>query len=236
MAIEDLSQVHHPTLETRVYREILQAILSGKLSPGTSVTITELAQRLGVSLMPVRQALKSLEAKNLIHVLKNRRLVVRRLSVTDLEELFAVRLQLEESAVRAAVAGCSEETIQELERLLEEMSTCQDRELYLEMNRAFHHTIYRCAGKPILLEIIEDLWHRVSPYMHLYLQIDVTGHHSSHSGLLEGLRAWDAEEAAHWLRVDMQRAAQELAKRLTPHEQQRDPQQAPAPTNRGSAS
>jgi DNA-binding GntR family transcriptional regulator len=214
MAIDDLPQVHHSTLEARVYREILQAILSGKLSPGTSVTITELAERLGVSLMPVRQALKSLEAKNLIRVLKNRRLVVRKLSVADLEELFAVRLQLEETAARAAVDGCSAETIAELERLLAEMSGCEDRELYLELNRAFHHTIYRCAGKPILMEIIEDLWHRVSPYMHLYLEIDVAGHDSSHRGLLQGLKAGDPEAAAHWLRVDMQRAAQELSRRL----------------------
>lgn len=220
MAIDDLSQVHHPTLEKRVYREILRAILSGKLSPGTSVTIMELAGRLGVSLMPVRQALKTLEAKNLIHVQKNRRLVVRRLSVADLNELFAVRLQLEETAVRAATANCSEETIRELEQLLEQMSTCEDRELYLEMNRRFHHSIYRCAGKPILMEIIEDLWHRVSPYMHLYLEVDVAGHEPSHRGLLASIRARDADEAARWLRVDMLRAAQELSKRLEAQQQE----------------
>ena len=74
--------------EEDVKQELKRAILSGRLSPGTSVTITELAERLGVSLMPVRQALKSLEAKNLIRVLKNRRLVVRKLSVADLEVLW----------------------------------------------------------------------------------------------------------------------------------------------------
>ena len=63
---DQLNSVTHSTLEKKVYSEILQAIVSGKLSPGSSVTITELAEGLNVSLMPVRTALKALEAKNLI--------------------------------------------------------------------------------------------------------------------------------------------------------------------------
>jgi DNA-binding GntR family transcriptional regulator len=214
MALSDLPVVSHLTLEKRVHREILQAILSGRLSPGSSVTITELAKQLGVSLMPVRQALKALEAKNLIHVKRNRRLVVRTLSVADLDELFEIRLQLEQTAARAAVPNWSEEMTGSLERLLGEMTACEDREVYLEKNREFHHAIYRAAGRPILMEIIEDLWHRVSPYMHLYLAIEVNSHHPCHSGMLEGMRERDADTVCHWLRMDVQKAAAELSRQI----------------------
>ena len=92
--LDQLKSVKHLTLEKRVYREILQAIVSGKLSPGSSVTITELAVGLNVSLMPVRTALKALEAKNLIHIQKNRRLIIRKLSLEDLQELFEIRHEI----------------------------------------------------------------------------------------------------------------------------------------------
>ncbi len=102
--LDQLNSVKHSTLEKKVYSEILQAIVSGKLSPGSSVTITELAEGLNVSLMPVRTALKALEAKNLIHIQKNRRLTIRNLSIENLKELFEIRIKLEVAAAQEAAS------------------------------------------------------------------------------------------------------------------------------------
>ena len=212
--LNQLTSVKHLTLEKRVYREILQAIVSGKLSPGSSVTITELAARLSVSLMPVRTALKALEAKNLIQIQKNRRLTIRKLSIENLEELFEIRLKLELAAAEAAAQHCTPETIEHLERVLAEMKACQDRELYLEKNLEFHRAIYQSANKPILCEIIDDLWHRISPYMYLYLKIDVHTHDPFHEGLLAGLRQGNPQESCKWLEIDLSSSARELAERL----------------------
>jgi DNA-binding GntR family transcriptional regulator len=212
--LDQLKSVKHLTLEKRVYREILQAIVSGKLSPGSSVTITELAEGLNVSLMPVRTALKALEAKNLIHIQKNRRLIIRDLSIANLEELFEIRITLEAAAAREAAKHCPPGTLEFLEKTLNEMKSCQDRELYLEKNLEFHRAIYQSADKPILCEIIDDLWHRISPYMYLYLKIDVHTHDPFHEGLLAALRQADPEAAGKWLESDLSSSARELAERL----------------------
>jgi len=212
--LDQLNTVKHSTLEKKVYSEILQAIVSGRLSPGSSVTITELAEGLNVSLMPVRTALKALEAKNLIHIQKNRRLIIRKLSLEDLQELFEIRIKLEVGAAQEAAKRCPPETLQLLERTLREMEACQDRELYLEKNLAFHRAVYQSANKPILCEIIDDLWHRISPYMYLYLKIDVHTHDSFHEGLVAALREGNPQKAGEWLEVDLSSSARELAERL----------------------
>ena len=212
--LDQLNSVKHSTLEKKVYSEILQAIVSGKLSPGSSVTITELAEGLNVSLMPVRTALKALEAKNLIHIQKNRRLTIRNLSIENLKELFEIRIKLEVAAAQEAAKHCPPETLESLERTLGEMKACQDRELYLEKNLEFHRAVYQSAEKPILCEIIDDLWHRISPYMYLYLKIDVHTHDPFHEGLLTALREANPQEAGRWLECDLSSSARELAERL----------------------
>lgn len=215
MTLNPLSSVDRLTLEETVYRELLKGIISGRLSPGTQVTITQLAQQLGVSLMPVRQALRTLEAKNLVSIQKNRRLTVRKLSPDDLEELLQIRLTLESMAAEKAAELCTEETLRTLEQLLDEMRAAEDRELYLEKNKEFHHTIYRSANRPILLEIIEDLWSRVSPYYFIYLvRLDVTKHQPYHERILKGMRERNPREVCRWLRVDLQEATKDLTEEL----------------------
>ncbi len=215
MVLDDLTSVNHVTLEKTVYRKILEGIISGKLPPGTQITITQLADQLGVSLMPVRQALRALEAKNLVTIKKNRRLVIRKLSPDDLNELLEIRLHLERMAAEKAAKNCSNETIRELERLLDEMKTAKDREVYLEKNKEFHHTIYRTANQPILLEIIQDLWSRISPYYFTYLiEGDVTEHDPYHEGMLRGMRKRDPRAVCKWLTIDLKKAAKDLTKQL----------------------
>lgn len=210
-----LTSVTNMTLEKRVYNELLQAIVFGKLKPGSQVTITELAHQLGVSLMPVRQALKTLEAKNLIHIQKNRRMVIRDLSIDDLDEIFQMRIVLEQIAAAEAVKNCSAETIQKLERLLKEMNETDDREVYLMKNQDFHHTIYKSANKPILFKVIQDLWFCISPYMYLYLMREtVKVHDPFHEKLVQGMHNRDSDAVTKWLKLDLLKAAEELRDQL----------------------
>jgi len=221
MALNNLSSVNHLTLEKTVYRELLRGIISGKLSPGAQITITDLAQQLGVSLMPVRQALRVLEAKNLVSMKTNRRLVIRQLSVDDLNELLQIRLNLECMAAEKAAENCTDETIRDLNRLLNEMKNTEDREIYLEINKEFHHTIYRSANKPILLEIIEDLWSRISPYYFIYLvEGDVTTHMPCHKGMLKGMQERNPKEVCKWLTADLGKAAEDLTSQLAAREKE----------------
>jgi DNA-binding GntR family transcriptional regulator len=100
------------------------------------------------------------------------------------------------------------------------MNEAEDREEYLEKNQEFHHTIYRSADRPILFEIIEDLWFRVSPYMHLYLiRGEVQGHNPYHAGMLEGMRTRSPQQVSSWLKQDLERAAEELTKQILNREE-----------------
>ncbi len=209
--IENLPPVTNVTLEKRVYNELLRAIVFGKLKPGTKITLTELADQFGVSQMPVRQALKSLEAKKLVHIQKNRRLIIKDLSTNDLDEIFRIRIVLEQMAAEEAVKKCSVETIRRVRKVLNEMNGTEGIEEYIKKNQEFHYTIYKCAGKPVLFEVIQDLWYRVSHYMYLYLIIEnVKPHDAYHEKILKGMEDRDAETVARWLKIDLEKAAEEL--------------------------
>ena len=91
----DLAPVETTTLKESVYNKLLNSITSGKLPPGTQVTIAQLSALVGVSLMPVREALQKLAAGNFISVQKNRRIAINQLSKKDLNELRRIRANLE---------------------------------------------------------------------------------------------------------------------------------------------
>jgi DNA-binding GntR family transcriptional regulator len=194
-----------------VYKRLLHAIVSGRLLPGAKVTVAQLADQFGVSLMPVREALRKLEAGNFISIQKNRRIVVQELSEKDLDDLLHIRLRLETMAARRALKNYKNEMLTELERLLNEVRTAEDPEEFLEMNKQFHHTLYRYADMPILQDIIEALWRRLSPYLHIYVAATPDFRALKlryHEGILEGVRARDAVLVCKWLSLDLKKAAE----------------------------
>jgi len=207
----DLGRVDVLTVKEAVYKRLLHAIVSGKLPPGTRITIAQLADQFGVSLMPVREALRKLEAGNFISPQKNRRIVVRELSADDLRELLQIRLKLESMAARRALKNFTDEMLSDLERLMDEVKSARDPEEFLEKNKQFHHVLYRNADMPVLQEIIEDLWKRVSPYLHIYVSetpnYQILKIHY-HEGMLAGVRARDAQKVCRWLALDLKKAAE----------------------------
>jgi DNA-binding GntR family transcriptional regulator len=206
----DLTPINVLTLKETVYKRLLQAIVSGKLPPGTRITIAQLAGQLGVSLMPVREALRKLEAGSFISIQKNRRIVIKELSRSDLNELLQIRLKLESMAARAALKNYTNELLKDLEDLMDDVKGAKDPEEFLEKNKQFHHTLYRHAHMPILQETIEGLWRRVSPYLHIYVSempdYKVLKIHY-HEGILEGVREKDPNKVCKWLSLDLKKAA-----------------------------
>ena len=198
------------TLKDAAYENIRKAIVSGKLAPGTQVTISHLAEQMGVSLMPVRESLKKLEAQNLIKINKNRRITVTKYSAEELSELLEIRLHLESMAATKGSTNCTNETIAKLELLIEEMEHAKDIEDYFEKNRDFHLAIYQLANMSILSGIIHDLWLRVSPYLHILiaeLSDFRTRATPYHVGMVRGLREKDAHKVNKYLKLDLKNAA-----------------------------
>ena len=205
-----LKPIKQLPLKDTVYENILKAITSGRFIPGMQITLSELSQQLGVSLMPVREAVRKLEAGNLIHIKKNRRIIIKEYTPDELHELLKIRLKLELMAARKAVRYCTDETVRELESIQDDMNSANDIEEYFVKNWNFHYTIYHLANMPILEGIIKDLWLRVSPYLHIYI-VEVPDYNSytkhSHGGMIRGLKKRDAKEVCKYLSLDLRQTA-----------------------------
>ncbi len=209
-----LNPVKSKTLQEVVYKELFQAIISGKLSPGQRLTIESIADQIKVSPMPVRDALGRLEEAGFLTFQKKRGVVINELSLENLEEILRVRLVLECMAAEKAAIVCSEETISRLTDLHHqyiESAVRGEIDDNLRLNKEFHHVIYSEAQMPILQQLIDILWHKISPYLHILLRkvegYDITCDIKYHEGVLDGLKNSNAQEVCHWLRVDLEEAA-----------------------------
>jgi DNA-binding GntR family transcriptional regulator len=162
------------TLTAQVVARLRDLILSGELAPGSRIDQNELAQRFGISLVPIREALARLQSSGLVRMLPHRGVFVEALSIEELIDIYSVREVLEEEAARLACDHLTPVDLAELEALaacMEESAASSDDDTFLEANRNFHFTIYRAANRPHLLQIIEQLWDQSTRYRTVQLHI-----------------------------------------------------------------
>jgi len=187
------------TLQELVTNRIREAILRGWLKPGERLDQAEIAERFQVSRMPVREALRTLEAEGLVKFYPHRGVEVAELSPEEIEEIYQIRSVLESMAVQLAVAHFTEEADQRLSALLQEMEeVADDPPAWTTLNHHFHKELYCLSGRARLCSIIESLRNTVQPYV----ARDVS--HPSrarvamqeHREILEACRAGDAHRAA----------------------------------------
>ncbi|WP_158887185.1 GntR family transcriptional regulator [Amycolatopsis anabasis] len=144
----------------RVRDELRDRILEGRLRPGDRLVERDLAEDLGVSRVPVREAIRSLEAEGFLVVQSPRRVVVRQLSRVDVEELFDVREALEVLASGLAAARADRLGLRRLQRLLgqAEKATASGRAARItEANSRFHDEIIALAGNGLLSTVLQPL-------------------------------------------------------------------------------
>jgi len=153
-----------PTSQEAVLGEIRRAIMSRELQPGERVRQEKLAKRLHVSRVPVREALKVLEAEGQVTYQAHRGYTVVALSLEELEEIYLARSLLETEMTRRAVPMVDADLILRLESSIarmDEFARAGDVLRYAEANWDFHFLLFERAGLPRLYRIIEVLW-RVS--------------------------------------------------------------------------
>jgi DNA-binding GntR family transcriptional regulator len=211
--VEVLKPIEIAGIAETVYRELLRAIVSGKIMPGQKLTAETIATQMKVSSMPVREALGRLKEAGFVSVSRKTGVVVKALSREMLRDILEIRLALEGLAARKAAVAVSEETLHRLEwlhREYERANRLQNADEMLRINKQFHLTIYREAGMPLLEDLIEGLWNKISPYFHILLRILDEGEHSlsqetanNHKHMLEGMRHRDPKEVWKWLEPDL---------------------------------
>ena len=133
----------------------------GFLTPGDQVVQETLAERYGVSRVPLREALKTLEAEGQVVYHPNRGYFVTELRVADLLEVYRLRELLEAEAISVAVPALSDEDVDAFAELLHDVdvaSAAGDVETLTAANRRFHFAIFDAAGLPRLSRLLRQLW------------------------------------------------------------------------------
>ena len=176
-------------------------IVRGDLVPGQYLRLEEIAGRFDVSTMPVREALRDLEAEGLVTSFPHRGATVTKLSADELQDIYDIRVALEAMATRLAVPRVAEDTLAELTSLVDQMEENQGHvATMVKLDHQFHITLYAASGRSHLCELNRMLRCRTQHYLHLYT-VEVESDNflqtqGEHRAILEACRRGDAEQAA----------------------------------------
>jgi DNA-binding GntR family transcriptional regulator len=212
------TQIHPVDTETlgqRVYNELRDYLMAGGVPPGEKITLRQLTGAFGTSLMPVREAVQRLVAEGALELLPNRAIRVPLMTRARVAEILQIRLALEGMAVEEAAKIITPETISQLEALnatfSEDMKTSENQGRQFRTNKEFHFTIYRAARMPMLLNMIENLWLQVGPFLHFSLGVRHREEGSKyapdcHNRLIQALRQRDGKAGCEALAGDLRGA------------------------------
>jgi DNA-binding GntR family transcriptional regulator len=205
------------TAQDAVLDYLRHQILSRQLLPGARLVQSELAERLGVSRTPIREALQRLAHEGLVTLSSYRSASVARFSASDLEEIYAVRAALESHATYLAVQNNTDGTLERLKWLLSEMARAfeqGDLENLLTVHHQFHASIYAAARKPRLYELILQYLELANLYQRMALSMGRGAQDPvvEHQELLHAMQRRDAEGAARLMREHLDLTALELLK------------------------
>lgn len=195
------------TLE-QAYNAILELILNGSIPPGAPLRLQELSDNLGMSMMPIREALRQLESSGLVEIVPHRGARVREISVVDLLDTYQTRITLEGILCSRAAANfdgsnarAAEAALARQSEFLRQGDAIQARIAHKE----FHYAIYGAAGSTWMLRSIEQTWHNSERYR-LASELDddlLTTRRREHELMLETCVNHQPEQAYSALRAHL---------------------------------
>jgi DNA-binding GntR family transcriptional regulator len=183
------------TAHEGVFREMRDRILFGGIRPGSAVTLRGLADDLGVSPMPVREAVRRLIAAGALDLQDNRRVQVPDMTRERFDQILFARRALEPELAARALAHLTTADIDAIEEIDERIDHCMksgDTEGYMRNNFRFHFAIYERAGADILLAMVESIWLQFGPFMRMaYGRIGTSILEDHHEFAIAAMRAGD---------------------------------------------
>lgn len=192
----------HGSTPDAVREELRRAISAGELPPGIQLRQDELAERFGTSRIPVREALRQLEAEGFVTFLPNRGAVVSDLSVDEVVELLEIRIALECHALRLAIPAMGDVDLDDARTILRSYDEEPDPEKWGAFNWRFHKSLYAPCNRPRLLAMIEANYGHVGRFTRALVS-RATGKdrpQREHYQLLEFCRDGEIEKAVRLLR------------------------------------
>lgn len=174
-ALHLVERLDRQTLGERAYVSLAELLMSGRLAPGEKLSLRASADVLGVSIMPVREAVSRLVADKALEVTPNRSVRVPVMSAAQFRDLTRVRITIEGHAAAEAARNRNKTDVTAIADAEEAMraeskAKAPDLPRAVELNKAFHFAVYEAAHSPILAEIIRALWLKAGPVINLDLR------------------------------------------------------------------
>ncbi len=188
------------SLTSLIFDKIREDILNNKYTAGDKIVEAKLAEELGVSRTPVREALKQLELDGLVDNIPNRGVVVKGISNQDIHDIYSIRVAIEGIAARWAVERMDDSVIEDLKEiydLMEFYTFKNDIDKILELDTKFHETIYSATESRYLEQVLRDFQLFIKSTRSLSLQCLGRSKDAleEHKAILEGFIEKDAEKA-----------------------------------------
>jgi DNA-binding GntR family transcriptional regulator len=209
-----INQLRRDTLFSQIYDELCAGLSGGRFLPGESVTLRQLADEFGTSIMPVREAVSRLISERALSMLPNRKVIVPEMTRERFQDLADFRQLIEPVAARRAAHRLTELQIATLERIndgLLEGVAAGDVAGALGANRDFHLGIYHAAGSDALMQAIANSWLQVGPFLYLSMTSkDVPWTTAHHVAVIAALKQRDADAVAQAILDDIEESALHL--------------------------
>ncbi|MGE3935905.1 MAG: GntR family transcriptional regulator [Rhodospirillaceae bacterium] len=188
----------------QAYRYILDGILDGTLAPGMRIPTERVAETLGISRMPVRDALRRLEGDGAVVILANRGASIAAYTREQVVELMEMRGVLEALAARLALAGIGAGELDELDHLKRRMErSADDLGRWMQHHDDFHNYLSSLAHKPLLLLQTERMRLMLRPYFRRYYaesrELEIIG--LEHGAIIDAIREDDPEHLERTVRA-----------------------------------
>ncbi|MBL4571775.1 MAG: GntR family transcriptional regulator [Gammaproteobacteria bacterium] len=208
------------SLSEVVYVQLRTALMRAEFAPHQRLKVRELAQQMGTSETPVREALFQLAHERAIEIKPRYYIRVRRLTKREYFEIRDIRMQLEPLAAERALPRIDDAMIDQLAEIHEELIAAEaagDWQTALHKNFDFHFGLYTCSGMATLIEVLESLWIRIGPLLRELYPDACPSYEDKHQHVyvLNALRARDAYALREAIRMDLIEGGRNLVRRLT---------------------
>jgi len=215
MGLQNISELERSNLALDVATRLRDLMARGDLSPGTHLVESEVAQKLGISRGPLREALRILETEGLVKSFPGRGSFVAEISARDVQEIYSLRAILEEEALRLAIQKATADDISELEAILQSMFAAAETGNHAEVldrDLEFHMRIWKVAAHQRLESFLREIAAQAKMYIAVQTSLydDLAAGISDHRGLLEALKNKDVELATRTLREHLRVASETL--------------------------
>lgn len=219
-----INKVKKSSLTDEIAAELRKSILSGKLKPDTRLFEKELAEQLGVSRGPLREALRLLEGEGMITSSTGRGSFVNSFSARKVAELYNIRLILEQQAIRLAARRATDEQLAQLEQILNAMLQAGKKgqmDKVVELDLQYHEKIWELADHQLLDQILQGLSAQIRSYMavHTSLYEDLATGIENHKLLFNSLKEKNEEASAKLMRQHLEEASEVVTKFAKAQEQ-----------------